>query len=289
MSYSNYYVQMAEAKNRAETKREWHADICEYYNVTPELALQLGTRSDGRKPSLPGSKTCEPVSDMTMEDIWALKPRETVSDIHDFYRDQGAWSAFRQTVRHLELAEMRKNVMSQLVSNGMHFVEYGCGIAPFTTTLLENMDPSWDVDVSLTDVDKCEHYLYGQWVLDRLKDRRSLERVNINAVPAVPDSLPKYHKKIDALVIFEVQEHLPSPVAALKNIMDQMNPKALIVENFVKHVHDHDEEDDPGCDLASAAEERDEYYRLLDEHFTLVAGTPEYEAPNATRIWVKKV
>ena len=290
MSYTNYYWQMAEAKNKLQTQREWYADICEYYKVSAEEALKLGTRSDGRKPSLPASPTCEAVSDMTMEDIWAQKPRDTIEAIHDFYRDQGAWSAFRQTVRHLELKDMRKHLMLQLVENGAHFVEYGCGIAPFTTTLLENVDPSWNLDISLTDIDGCEHYLYGQWVLDRLKERRSLNGITIKPVPAVPDSLPKYDKKIDALIVFEVLEHLPSPVAMLNNVMEQMNPRALIVENFVKHVHDHDddEEEDSGCDLASAAAEREEYYKILSENFVLASGLSEYEAPNATRVWVKR-
>ena len=60
---------------------EWLNYLCEYYNVSEEEAIKLGTRANGRKPSLPGSKTCEPVSNMTMEDIWALKERKTEKDI----------------------------------------------------------------------------------------------------------------------------------------------------------------------------------------------------------------
>ena len=53
----------------------WYDDLCEYYKVTPEEADLLGTRKTGRKPNLPGSLTCDPVSGKTFEEIWERKPR----------------------------------------------------------------------------------------------------------------------------------------------------------------------------------------------------------------------
>ncbi len=285
MAYGDYYAKIADNNNRPQ-EDQWHKYICEYYDVTPEQALKLGTRASGRKPDLPGSKTCDPVNDMTYEDIWALESRKSLESIYKFYVDQGAWSSFRQTVRHLELSEMRKNLMMHIAANDMHFVEYGCGIAPFSTTLLQNINPSWKIDVSLTDVLDCEHYTYGQWVLNKIKEERGLDEIEVHAVPAVPNALPKYHKPIDALMIFEVLEHIPSPVATLENIIDQMSPRALIIENFIKH--DHDDEEESGCDLRSAASERGKYYEILNNNFTLLAGPPEYQDHGATRIWIRK-
>ena len=56
---------------------EWLSYLCEYYGVSEGEAIKLGSRSPGRKPSLPASKTCNAVSNMTYEDIWALKERKT--------------------------------------------------------------------------------------------------------------------------------------------------------------------------------------------------------------------
>ena len=50
-------------------------DLCDYYNVSIHDAIELGTRSSGRKPNLPGSQTCESVTNMTLEDIWDLSKR----------------------------------------------------------------------------------------------------------------------------------------------------------------------------------------------------------------------
>ena len=41
------------------TKFNWYEHICDYHNVTLEKVIELGSRSDGRKPDLPGSKTCK--------------------------------------------------------------------------------------------------------------------------------------------------------------------------------------------------------------------------------------
>ena len=284
MSYSDYYWQMSEGKEQAKSEPPWHRYICEYYGVSSSEALKLGTRSNGRKPDLPGSVSCEPVNGMTMEEIWALKPRDTMESVFDFYVDQGAWSAFRQTVRHLELKEMRKQLMSKIVSPGMHVCEYGCGIAPFSQTMLQSIPAAWNLDVSGTDVDKCEHYVYGQWVLDKIVEERGLSEVKIHAHPAIPHQLPKYDKNIDVFIIFEVLEHVPSPTAVINNIIEQMSPNAILVENFVKHEEKHL---DPGPDLESAIDEREEFYKIVKENFRLLSDNPEESAPNGTRVWMR--
>jgi hypothetical protein len=270
MSYSDYYWQASEIKEKVNTEVPWYKYICEYYDVTKEEALKLGTRSNGRKPSLPGSATCEPVSGMTMEEIWALKPRDTTESVYQFYVDQGAWSAFRQTVRHIELKDMEKHLMSQIVSDGMHVCEYGCGIAPFSQTLLQTIPPNWNLDVSVTDVDMCEHYVYGQWVLSKIIEERKLQNVTTHAHPAKPHQLPKYDKNIDVFIIFEV--------------LEQMNPNAILVENFVKHEEKHLE---PGPDLESAIDEREEFYKIVKDNFRLLSGNSEENDPNGTRIWMR--
>ena len=61
----------------------WYRDLCDYYGVTPEQALALGTRQTGRRPDLPGSATTHPVSGQTFEAIWSSRLRETPADIRN--------------------------------------------------------------------------------------------------------------------------------------------------------------------------------------------------------------
>ena len=53
----------------------WYDDLCEYYNVTPQQALELGTRKTGRRPFFPQSVTCQnPPQGLTFEEIDRLYP-----------------------------------------------------------------------------------------------------------------------------------------------------------------------------------------------------------------------
>jgi hypothetical protein len=251
----------------------------------------MGTRSAGRKPDLPGSKTCEPISGMTYEDIWSKTPRNTPDMIFKFYKDQGSWSSFRQVVRHKDLTHLHLTYLnfafqSGILKNDGHIVEYGCGVAPFMTTLLRNIDPSVKLNITITDVD-CEHFTFAQYSLRRLKEDRQLPNINLIFETIKHDELPKFDNKIDVLFCFEVMEHVLSPIKALTNISERMNNNARYVENFIKHDDHHD---DDGPDLRSARLERDDYYTFLDENFYLLAPSREEsdKNPNVTRVWNKK-
>ena len=259
----------------------WYDDLCEYYNVEPKKALELGTRASGRKPSLPESKTCQPVSDMTYEDIWESKPRKTIQEVFNFYKDQGAWSTFRQCVRHKDLVGLHMGFLKPFVKEGTHICEYGCGVAPFSFTYLNNMPKDMSLSLSISDVES-EHFTFAKWRMDKHIKEKNLS-VDFDAVPISPTQLPKYKNKLDLVLIFEVLEHVPSPVDVINNFMEQMNPECVLIENFIKTDHAHDD----GPDLESAAEERDSFYKILSDNFRLVHGGGVVSSPNATRVWIK--
>jgi len=268
----------------------WYDDLCEYYSVEPEVALKLGTRSSGRKPDLPGSRTCEPVSGMTFEDIWEMKDRSTIENVFQFYIDQGAWSSFRQCVRHSEIPNYHVNILSSLLSackmrKGFHICEYGCGVAPFVNALVENLKESSEkIRISITDIDGCEHFKFAEWRLNKKISKGNLP-IDLDVKPVTHDLLPTYSDKIDLALIFEVLEHVPSPVETIKNIHRQLIDGGLVVENFIKHPEEEIHDDGP--DLVSAARERDQYYEFLFKNFKLIGGQSLSENQDGTRIWRK--
>tara|TARA_Y100001963_G_scaffold160229_1_gene269255 strand:+ start:11140 stop:11961 length:822 start_codon:yes stop_codon:yes gene_type:complete len=271
--------------------KDYFKDICEYYNVDEETAIKLGTRSTGRKPSLPGSATCESVSGMTYEDIWSIRDRDDTESIFQFYRDQGAWSTFRQCVRHKDMTEFHINFLSSIFNSvemreNFHICEYGCGIAPFLNTLVTFLDPrSSKIRLSITDVENCEHFNFAKWRLRKKIEENNLP-LELNLKPVTPASLPAYDDLLDLVLIFEVMEHVPSPLNTIKNIHSQLNNNGIVVENFIKH--EHSDDDDDGPDLASAAKERDVYYSFLSDNFELIGGPTLTESQDGTRIWRKK-
>ena len=62
---------------------EWWKDLCEYYKVDKETAIQLGVRKTGRKPNFPSSPTCPAVGGKNMEEFWDSKPRNTIQQKMD--------------------------------------------------------------------------------------------------------------------------------------------------------------------------------------------------------------
>jgi len=268
----------------------WHDDLCEYYSVDAETALELGTRATGRTPDLPASKTCKAVSGMTYEDIWALSDRKTTESVFQFYHDQGAWSTFRQCVRHKDMSQYHIQLIGSILNSGTprvgyHICEYGCGVAPFLNSFVSFITAdSSRCRISITDVEGCEHFNFAEWRLKKKISERSLN-IDLNIKPVTPTSLPAYDEGLDLVLIFEVLEHVPSPLATIKNIYNQLNDGGIILENFIKHDDDHD---DDGPDLRSAAIEREEYYSFLSKNFELIVGRSEADAPNETRAWRKK-
>ncbi len=271
---------------------EWYTHLCEYHNVSPEEALKLGTRATGRRPNLPGSDTCKPVSGLNMEEIWALKKRETTQEVFDFYRDQGAWSTFRQCVRHKDLEGLHLGYINFLIENNflkdnIHMCEYGCGVAPFMTTFLKYLpeNSKGNLNISLCDV-SCDHFDFAKFRLNRIKKDKGFDNINLNFEEVKVDKLPSFNERdLDVVFCFEVLEHVPSPVAVINNFKDRMKPGAIYIENFIKHEVEEDE--DTGCDLESARKERDEYYTIVNEYYNLVHPTFEESEknPSVTRIW----
>jgi len=274
---------------------EWYTHLCEYYNVSPEEALRLGTRSSGRKPNLPGSSTCDPVIGMTYEDIWDQKERNTVEEVFQFYKDQGAWSAFRQVVRHKDMVGLHMSYINFLISNGgirpgSHICEYGAGVAPFVTTILSLLDEnSKDVNMKFTVVDvDCEHLNFAKYRLNAIKEERNMKNIELFFETVEPDKLPSFSSNLDSIFCFEVLEHVPSPLAVLENFNNNLNSGGFYIENFIKH--ETEEDDPPGPDLESAKNERDQYYENLKNNFYLIHPDSVEKIdrfPNETRIWQK--
>ena len=211
-----------------------------------------------------------------------MKSRDTIDGIFEFYKDQGSWSAFRQVVRHLDLIPYHIDIFSKFqLHEGMHICEYGCGVAPFCRTLLEMLPDDPSLNISISDVEECEHFAFADWRLRKTIKDKSRNNIDLRSVPVKVDQLPVYHQKLDLVLVFEVLEHVPSPIACIKNIHEQMNVGGHLVENFINH---EDLEDD-GPDLMSAKLERQQYYDFLKQNFTLLGGGSPEQYPNATRIW----
>jgi len=257
-------------------KRPWYKDLCEYYGVSPDQALELGTRASGRRPNLPGSATTHPVSGRTMEELWATRERRTETEVFSFYQEIGAWLAFRQVVLH------RDNRFAHLLpclGPATRLCEYGAGVAPVAFRAVERRRRP-PREITIVDVPS-EHFTFGAWRLRRLAAEKKAP-VRVTALEVLPGRLP-LTESFEVITVLEVFEHLPNPLEVALHLTDHLEPGGLLWENFVLLDEPHD------FDLETAQSQRARVYRHLAETCRLVRGQePEAPRGGGTRCWRKR-
>lgn len=243
-------------------QQPWFTDVCEYYKVDPITAERLGTRSPGRRPDLPGSATCEPVSGMTFEELWDSKPRETIQQKMDFYKDIGAWQVFRQSVyrKMFDITPLIQFI--DFSKETVNICEYGCGIAQFTNNIIEKVNGNVPKNVNFTIVDvEGEHLHFAKWRLEKKAPEHEFEVHTISEEYMVP----KFERKLDFVLMTDVLEHAPNPLELVKNVCENSNDGAILIESWVKV-------DDPGyADLKESADQREETEKYFSENYEIVA------------------
>ena len=256
----------------------WHRALCLRYGVTPRQALELGTRSPGRRPTLPAGNGCPAVSGLTLEDIWALRPRDTAAAVAEFYQDMGTWAVFRQAVRNRRRSWGFVDRRLPWTRGRVRLLEFGCGIAPCAAWLLERRADQ-RADFVLMDVPS-EHFRFGLWRLDQRR-RALTARITMTPLFSRAPLQP-----FDAVVATEVLEHLPDPLGTVAWFAGCLVPGGSLHEDF----HPHQPGDAQAAwDLPSAQAQRPAVYDFLQEQFTWVAGQ-HWGARDGggTRTWRKR-
>jgi len=252
---------------------KWHDDLCEYYDVSAEEAEELSARKKGRKPSLPGSATCEPVSGLTFEEIWKSKLRETTAQIFEFYKDIGAWSSFRQCKYHEHGPAYNSGpITAQQISlnqldGNIKVLEYGAGVAPVSCWLHDNLK-NCNFELYINDV-PCEHLTFGEWRLNKRK-------ANVKKFEIKPDEFPDYGDvKFNFIYMLDVLEHLDDPLGAVNEVIKYSAPnETLFFETWVNH----EEGKSTHCDLDR---DKEKTIKLIKQNFSLAMNA------GGMRVWKK--
>lgn len=242
----------------------WFDDLCEYYSVSPDQAVLLGTRKTGRRPNLPGSATCKPVSGMNFEELWEANPRETIQQKMDFYKDIGAWQVFRQ-------CNYRQNfnyasLFFPHIKPGSSIVEYGCGVAPVTNYIVERAESFGGMaglarmKFCLVDVEG-EHLEFAKWRLKKKAPGVDFDVHEINS----DYTLPNFDRNFDIISIMDVFEHLPNPYEVMTNLYNHSNPGVVLVETWRDGYPG-------GPDLQEAEDQKKSTMNFINSHFRRIKG-----------------
>ena len=254
----------------------WCRDLCAYYQVRPSKALALGTRATGRRPFLPGSPTCQPVSGKTWEDLWTASLRDTPDARDAFWREIGAWCVFRQAVRHR--GRSFRFVLRRLRSWDS-ILEYGAGIAPVCWWLVRHAP--WPLRLTIADVES-EHLTFGLWRLRNHLVRHGDPITEVHRLYVQSAQQPIMMGMYRVATILETLEHLTNPLDTIEHLDKHLQPGGWLFEDFTPHGDAH------AADLPQAQTERPGVYAYVCRRYRLVAGR-HWDAPDGggVRTWRK--
>ena len=259
-------------------KRKWYEDLCDYYGVTPEQAMELGKRSETRRPNLPGSATTHPVSGKTLHEIWKSEPRDTIKQVLKWQKDQGAWSSFRQLYYH------RKHQYDRIIRGlppKVKYCEYACGTAPISNWIVSNIKDKI-FDITIVDVD-CEHRTFGEWRL-----RRNIERsgrsFSLQALVVDAESLI-LKDEYDMISIIEALVLIHNPYEVIKHLTEHLKTGGKLWETYTI-LDDYRTRD--YLSFKRAQEQRPFVFKYIRENYRLISGPdPNVENDSGRRCWKK--
>ena len=245
---------------RAQGGRPWHADLCEYYGVSPHQAFELGFRRPGRRPELPSSPTTHSVTGQTFEELWEGHTRDAPLSIQSFYSDVGAWFSFRQVVYH------RRNSFRHIVSHikgGDRICEYGAGVGPMSYNAVKQ-NPDLPLAITITDVPS-EHLRFGEWRLRKLIDDVG-SPATLEVLEVKGDELP-LTDQFDIVTILDVLEHVHNARDLVEHLCSHLKTGGHLWETFIVVQPGH-------ADLQEAQAARESVYSYLSAHMEMVTGRP---------------
>lgn len=149
------------------------------------------------------------------------------------------------------------SIYSKLPGEGK-VLEYGCGIAPFTTGMLRYF-PSKKFDYEISDILQI-NFLYAIFRLSNQKNvkYRFLEPYN--------NTVEKNNYSV--IICQTVLEHLPDPLKVVKSFYKGLKDNGVLVFDYIKG-------EGEGLDSKKSVQEREKTLEYIKNHFILIKGNIE--------------
>ncbi len=139
------------------------------------------------------------------------------------------------------------------VKNGDNILEYGCGIAPIITSLIEN---GYRCNFTAADI---QSYIFHYAKYNLLNN-------NVEFVDIIPNELPKVEKEFNVVFLLAVLEHLPNPMETVCFLSGKIKKNGYLIFDYILSSGD-------GLDTEKSVSERNQVIKYLGENYILVKGS----------------
>jgi SAM-dependent methyltransferase len=134
-------------------------------------------------------------------------------------------------------------------------LEYGCGIAPFTTAM-KLYFPSRKYSYEMSDIMQIS-FLYAIYRLSNYKE--------IKYHILEPHNNLVKDKMYDIIICQTVLEHVPNPLQVVQSFYNTLENNGILVFDYIKG-------DGKGLDSKKSSDEREAVLDFINSHFTIIKG-----------------
>jgi len=161
-------------------------------------------------------------------------------------------------VRRFSRTPLISRQFEKYIQNGDSVLEYGCGLAPISTSLLK-VGKKRNLDLTIADIRQLNFH-YAKYNIGSLVKSFEIE-------PNTVENLPQ---KYNVIIMITVMEHLPNPLETIKNLTKFLEPGGMLFFDY--HADDAD-----GQDTIEAVEQKKEVLDFLSDNFSIIKGSLDYE------------
>ena len=156
-------------------------------------------------------------------------------------------------VRRCSREPLHSRRFEKWIKSGYNILEYGCGIAPISHSLLQ-VSLKRDLNITIADIRQINFH----YAIYRLAG-------NVNHFEITPfkNSIPR--KTYDVIFMNTVFEHLPDPLDTLKNITAGLKSKGIFIFDYILG-------DGDGLDTMEGVIQREEVLLYINDHYDLLSG-----------------
>jgi len=180
------------------------------------------------------------------------------------------YSIFSQTFK-FALNPLRVFRFAKYISQNATVLEYGCGIAPLTQSLIKYYGHK-RFKIHCADIPSFMFH----WARWRLKDKNFVKFIKLD-----PDDLVPLKESHDIIFLIEVLEHLTNPLAIIKHIIEKLNKNGILVFDYIKS-------EGEGLDTQGSVEQRLEVLRFIKDNFEILEGDIYLDGRNIGTTIVRK-
>ncbi|MBI5728515.1 MAG: class I SAM-dependent methyltransferase [Candidatus Magasanikbacteria bacterium] len=152
---------------------------------------------------------------------------------------------------------------------GDRVLEYGCGIAPITTGLLNDGKDAYHFTIA--DIPQFTYH-YAKW---------RLRQFGVKWIDIDPAALPALEAQYDAVFLCTVLEHLPNPRAVVEHLTAHIKIGGYLMFDYFLG-------DGEGLDTIEAVEQRGAVLDYLKANYTMVRGELKYKESMGRTVIQKK-